>query len=138
MDRRLADLLTAKNLTAGNFAQIMDIQPSSVSHILSGRNKPGYDFIVKLLERFPEINPDWFILGNGPMFRQLPDSSQNRSAQKESVEDNLFSRTALLQERNPEERSDINCNEISTAKKIEQIIIFYTDKTFSIFLEGKQ
>ncbi len=46
-----------------------ELQRSGISHILSGRNQPSFDFIVKLMKLYPEINPDWLIMGNGSMFR---------------------------------------------------------------------
>lgn len=70
MKERLQELLKKKGYTSLKFAEIMEVQPSSISHILSGRNKPSFDFIEKLLERFPEISPDWLILGRGGMYRE--------------------------------------------------------------------
>ena len=70
MKERLQELLKKRGYTSLKFAEIMEVQPSSISHILSGRNKPSFDFIEKLLERFPEISPDWLILGRGGMYRE--------------------------------------------------------------------
>ena len=52
---RLSHILRAKNLTATQFAEMMQIQPSNVSHLLSGRNKPSLDFLIKLKDIFPEF-----------------------------------------------------------------------------------
>ena len=64
---RLAHILRAKNLTASQFAELMEIQPSNVSHLLNGRNKPSIDFLIKLKEIFPEYNFDWIIMGKKPI-----------------------------------------------------------------------
>lgn len=64
---RLSHILRAKNLTATQFAEMMQIQPSNVSHLLSGRNKPSLDFLIKLKEVFPEYNYEWIILGKKPI-----------------------------------------------------------------------
>ena len=64
---RLLHILRAKNLTATQFAELMQIQPSNVSHLLSGRNKPSLDFLIKLKEIFPEYNYEWIILGKKPI-----------------------------------------------------------------------
>lgn len=69
MRERLEQFLKSEGLTSTRFAEMMDVQPSSISHILGGRNKPSYDFIEKILGRFPRLNPDWLILGKGEMFR---------------------------------------------------------------------
>ena len=64
---RLAHILRAKNLTATQFAELMKIQPSNVSHLLNGRNKPSLDFLIKLKEVFPEYSFDWIIMGRKPI-----------------------------------------------------------------------
>lgn len=70
MKERLEKFLKAEGLTPSRFAEIMGVQPSSISHILVGRNKPSFDFIEKMLSRFPKVNPDWLILGKGMIYRQ--------------------------------------------------------------------
>ena len=67
MKDRIAHIIRAKNLTAAEFAVRLGIQPSNVSHLLSGRNNPSLDFVKKLKETFPEYNLDWIIMGAGPM-----------------------------------------------------------------------
>lgn len=68
MQNRLSVFIKDEGLTSGRLAEIIGVQPSSISHILSGRNKPGFDFISKLLQRFPNLNPKWLILGEEPMY----------------------------------------------------------------------
>lgn len=67
MKDRIAHIIRAKNLTAAEFAIRLGIQPSNISHLLSGRNNPSLDFVRKLKETFPEYNLDWIIFGSGPM-----------------------------------------------------------------------
>ncbi len=69
MKERLAQFLQSEGLTAVKFAEIMEVQPSSISHLLSGRNKPNFDFISRLLLRFPDLNPDWMINGIGEIHK---------------------------------------------------------------------
>ena len=69
MKDRLAQFLKSESLTAVKFAEIMEVQPSSISHLLSGRNKPNFEFISRMLLRFPNLNPDWMINGTGPVYR---------------------------------------------------------------------
>ncbi|MHC1707633.1 MAG: helix-turn-helix domain-containing protein [Bacteroidales bacterium] len=64
---RIALLLKAKNISASQFADEIGVQRSSISHVLSGRNKPSLEFVQKILKRYPEINPDWILFGKGPM-----------------------------------------------------------------------
>lgn len=69
MKERLAQFLKSEGLTAVKFAEIMEVQPSSISHLLSGRNKPNFEFISRLLLRFPALNPDWIINGLGDVYK---------------------------------------------------------------------
>ena len=70
MKERLQQLLQDKKLSANKLAEMLGIQPSGISHILAGRNKPSIDFVTKLLLPFPDLNPEWFILGTGSMCRR--------------------------------------------------------------------
>lgn len=68
MNTRLEQFMRAENMNSAKLAEILQIQPSSISHLLSGRNKPSFDFISKLLSMFPELNPHWIINGKGEMY----------------------------------------------------------------------
>ena len=72
MKDRIAHIMRAKNLKASDFAALLGIQPSGISHILSGRNQPSLDFIKKIKETFPEYNLDWIIFGTGPITTSEP------------------------------------------------------------------
>lgn len=72
MKDRIAHIIRAKNLKASDFAAMLGIQPSAVSHILAGRNKPSLEFVKKIKETFPEYNLDWIIFGTGPMTTSEP------------------------------------------------------------------
>lgn len=75
---RFTKILQYSGFSASEFADEIDVQRSSISHILSGRNKPSLEFIVKIKNRFPEINWDWIILGNGEMLKnETPSTSEN-------------------------------------------------------------
>ena len=82
MKDRLQKFLNYEGLSRSNFAQIMGVQQSSITHILSGRNKPSFDFIEKMLQRFPKIAPDWLIMGKGPMYRTNEPSSIPQTKQE--------------------------------------------------------
>lgn len=69
MDKRLQQFLDLEDLTPSKLADILQIQRSGISHLLSGRNKPSFDFIEGILKNFPQINPDWLILGKGKPYR---------------------------------------------------------------------
>ena len=70
MNRRLLQFLQAENITQTQFADTLGVARGSVSHILSGRNKPGYDFLESLLLHYPALNLDWLMTGKGRMYRE--------------------------------------------------------------------
>ncbi|HOY30675.1 MAG TPA: hypothetical protein PKW80_02235 [Bacteroidales bacterium] len=60
-----------KNLTPSKFADEIGIQRSSMSHIMGGRNLPSLDLITKILKKYPDINSEWLIQGEGPMLKTI-------------------------------------------------------------------
>ena len=69
MIERIKLLLSVKNLSPAQLALGIGVQRSGISHILSGRNKPSLDFVMKILEAYPEINESWLLMGNGEMLK---------------------------------------------------------------------
>lgn len=69
MREKLLKLMENEKLTASRLAELLGIRSSGISHILSERNKPSYDFLQKILRRFPNINPDWLLLDSDQMYR---------------------------------------------------------------------
>ncbi|MEN8121129.1 MAG: helix-turn-helix transcriptional regulator [Bacteroidota bacterium] len=129
---RIFKLLNEENLSSSKFADIIDVQRSSISHIISGRNKPSLDFIQKVLLNFPQINPDWLVIGKGEMYI--------KAQQKELTFDTPFTKDDTQNEKlSPlkEETKTIssinieNVNEnLPKVRNIEKLIIFYDDGTF--------
>lgn len=69
MREKLLDLMKNEGLKPSQLAELLEINPAGVSHILAGRNKPGFDLLQKILRRFPRINPDWLLLDSAQMYR---------------------------------------------------------------------
>ena len=65
MNTRLKQFLSAENITQAQLADNLNVVRASVSHILSGRNNPGYDFIKALMEKYPKLNIEWLFFGKG-------------------------------------------------------------------------
>ena len=61
MDEKLRILMQNENLTASKLSEILEVKPAAVSHILSGRNKPSFELLCKIVNRFPQINPYWLL-----------------------------------------------------------------------------
>lgn len=73
MNNRLQQFLAAENITQAQFADSINVARASVSHILAGRNKPGFDFISSMIHRYPTLNVDWLITGRGKMYKNGPE-----------------------------------------------------------------
>ena len=108
---RLKKILKDNNLTASQFAKKINVQRSSVSHILGMRNKPSLDFIVKISNNFEDISLDWLI--NGDLKKNIKEVNNSNKLNESSP--NLIK------------------NNNSKEKKIEKIIYFYSDNTFDVF-----
>ncbi len=89
MEHRIKQLMDQENLTASKFAETIGAQRSSISHILSGRNKPSLELINKILDRYPDLNTDWLLLGKGDMYgaptaKEQGEEHPNYAFEKES------------------------------------------------------
>ncbi|MBR4137546.1 MAG: helix-turn-helix transcriptional regulator [Bacteroidales bacterium] len=136
---RLAHILRAKNLTASQFAELMEIQPSNVSHLLNGRNKPSLDFLIKIKDVFPEYSFDWIIMGKKPITINEPNptTTNNQEIKFDDEDtrviefDDIDEHIDEIESEKPEmteEQSDIH----SLNNEIKKIIVVYSDKTFEI------
>ena len=107
---RLKKILDYYGLSASNFAEVIKVQRSSISHILSGRNKPSLDFITKILNAFPEIELLWLLNGDG----EFPNSTTAPLSKIESPQIPSNSKSVISNEDDA----------------IERIVIFYKDGSF--------
>jgi transcriptional regulator with XRE-family HTH domain len=115
MNRRLLQFLQAENITQAQFADVLDVARGSVSHILSGRNKPGYDFLESLLLHYPQLNMEWLLTGKGRMYKDGETGAETEFLDLPS--------------------SDIS---LETAPEISHILVFYSDNTFREFRPAAQ
>lgn len=162
MKDRISRILREEGMTAAKFADEIGVQASSISHIISGRNKPSTDFIIKLLERFRGINAEWLLTGKGEMYKSSKNTlnfdenpsendsndlfSEPKVQENENILDNStiippendqLSDTSQIESENYEERAPNNQfeshKEIKPSKTVEKIVIFFTDKTFESY-----
>ena len=82
--KRIEIILNYYNYSAATFADKIGIQRSSLSHLLSGRNKPSLDFILKMVTTFPEIDLEWILFGKGNFPKN--DSTYNLSEEKNKMD----------------------------------------------------
>ena len=67
LNSRVQKIINYSELSSSEFADEIGVQRSNISHVLSGRNKPSLDFLMKIKDRFPEIQWEWLIEGKGTM-----------------------------------------------------------------------
>jgi len=89
---RIQLILKSKNLSSSQFADEIQVQRSSISHILSGRNKPSLDFIMKILSTYSEVNADWLIFGKGQMIQKKKKDTTVLELEIEETKPNFFRR----------------------------------------------
>lgn len=137
MKDRIRKFIQYKNLTPADLADRLGVQRSNVSHILNGRNKPGANFIEKLLNEYPEIDARWLMTGQGDMLvnrkeqiKGLFDQVQVPEAKMEILEPRETPKTEKTRPQEPMVKTET----VTQAKKTERIIVFYTDKTFSEYI----
>ena len=128
---RIQLILKSKNLSPSQFADEIKVQRSSISHILSGRNKPSLDFIMKILSTYPEVNADWLIFGKGQMVKQekqYPKITEEIKPDLPPIE----KKEEVVPEK---ETSPILQQKLTEEKNhtIEKIVIFYKNGTFQEF-----
>lgn len=168
MTDRILKLIHKKGLTAAKFAEEIGVQRSSISHLLSGRNKPSLDLVLKILENYPTVSTDWLLMGKGEMETE-PDlfsidvakkkegnnkkPSQQQENEKNEEDKNKpgpssnINKTGMTGENNQEPikkpgESVSDCPQAPYEsayknKKIERIVLFFTDDTFKTYSPSK-
>jgi transcriptional regulator with XRE-family HTH domain len=144
-------------MTAAKFADQLNIPRSTISHLLSERNKPSLEFIQKVLDKFPEINVNWLVKGEGTIVNRndlFSEQTQKPISSNKISENDLFSsentfnppvvRSKKIHDNLSEEKDKSdppttleNIDKLvkkntptMRGKKISKIIILYEDATF--------
>lgn len=146
MKERIILFLQTENKSSAQFAQEIGVQPSSISHIISGRNNPSLDFVMKMLSRYPFLSSDWLLFGKGEMTREnieknlfyssiSPDTGEygKKPGKEMSVAPgatkDLFEERSGIKESN---KKDIK----PEFPKTKRIICFSDDNTFTEYFPG--
>ena len=153
MNTRLKQFLAAENISQSQFADTINVVRASVSHVLSGRNKPGYDFITAIITAYPHLNIEWLMLGRGKMYKSttaVVETPSQPAAQ--NIEDNLpllfeYDEDIVETETetvNPSAPTISSMNTfINTAqsavkqRKVTKILVFFDDDTFQEIATNK-
>jgi plasmid maintenance system antidote protein VapI len=149
MNNRIERFMDYKGLSPSGLADAIGVQRSNITHVLHGRNKPSFQFITKMLETFPEINAKWLLTGKGDMLAGEEKTKQTDLFSQIVPPVNIEPEKAVTPEKpGREEKESSNSVQpmpdilqtISTTddnRKIESIVIFYTDQTFKQYMPVK-
>ena len=148
MNSRLQQFLVAENISQAQFAETIGVARASISHILSGRNKPGFDFLESMIRHYPNLNFEWLLTGRGKMYnnaRSAPEApAVPVSPLAASDEGNLFdepdypaSSPAAAPAEPPTPRPttftkyiDNQPRKSTNQRVISKVILFYSDGSF--------
>lgn len=145
MKERIIKIMECERMGQAQFASAIGIQRAAMSHIISGRNNPSLDVMTKILHRYPQINPDWLLLGKGEMLRdntpamEPADNIAKNPPQIQVVPEGhqelpfQESRKELV---NSEKTWAISVEKPS--KTVSKIMVFYSDNTYDTFVPEKQ
>lgn len=144
MNNRLQRFLDAENITQSQLAEKLGVAKASISHILAGRNKPGFDFIQSMAQCYPDMNLDWLIAGKGKMYKsqtvaqvsqtsEKPQiSTQDRSSGQlfDSQEPGLFPNETESVDNKPLKEQVSPAESSAAPPRISKILVFYDNGTF--------
>ncbi len=148
--KRIEIILDFYSLNASTFADKIGVQRSSISHLLSGRNKPSLDFVLKIMDVFPEVDLYWILNGKGTFPKSEIENVVNKVPPtprfsnpivetKIEKQTDLFSEDTsnvnnLLEENRPNLISNSKISSINKNEgEIERIVIFYSNGTFKTY-----
>ena len=126
------------------FANMIEVNPSAISHLLKGRNKPGYDVLVNIAKVFPDISMDWLLTGKGsmsvspsPANLSLPsvDSEKNKKEIKKETEESPVVTSLASPAVIPDEITAA-LPRTESGKTVKRIVLFFTDGSFEDYLKG--
>ena len=140
MNEKLRILMQRENLTASKLAEILEVKPAAISHILSGRNKPSFELLCKFVNRFPQINPYW-LMGDAQEIYHSEVLSFAQTTTQAATSASAGSLSRSLFDMEPKDLSNGEKSDISTSNPIapistfgrsdiDKIIIVYHDQTF--------
>tara|TARA_R110002051_G_scaffold130577_2_gene204402 strand:- start:11706 stop:12080 length:375 start_codon:yes stop_codon:yes gene_type:complete len=114
--KRIEKIVDFYSLTASSFADKIDVQRSSISHLLSGRNKPSLEFVLKIVDNFTEVNLYWLLYGKG---------SFPHKEEKQNTPTPIKTSAKISEEK--------SLTKTNSKKNVEKVILFYDDGSFESY-----
>lgn len=133
MKSRLIKLLESEQLSPSRFAEIIGVQRSAISHILSGRNYPSLDMLSRILKFFPSLSAEWLFRGTDPMYlNEINPSFMTNTAPSEpiqKVDESIISEPLIID--SVQEKQNVTTSP-DTSDSFNKIIVCYPDQTFEV------
>ena len=123
---RIHSIMSKNNLSSSAFADTIGVQRSAISHILSGRNKPSLDFVLKILKAYPDISSEWLLLGKKDSETQPPPTLFQSSV---NTADEVQMDQPNSQPTN-HEPSPVRVPEKKSPSTLEKVILIFSDGSF--------
>lgn len=137
MKERILEFLRAENKSSAQFAEEIGVQPSGISHIVSGRNNPSLDFILKMLDRYKYLSVEWLLFGRGEMYKDknlqnlFEESLSGQKEQGRGLFDVNDKQVPVKNETIPvTDHKDLKQNQVIGHSDVVKIVWFYGNNSF--------
>lgn len=137
--KRLEYLLEYYSMNAASFADKIGVQRSSLSHLLSGRNKPSLDFILKIIEAFPDVDLYWILIGKGN-FPKEENNNLEQPCNPAPSENEIVDLLSVIEKKplpkliDHDKNGKTNFSENNPFnEEVDKIVFFYKNGTFTVF-----
>jgi transcriptional regulator with XRE-family HTH domain len=145
MKERLLEFLRKENKTSAQLADEIGVQASGISHILSGRNNPSLDFVLKMLEKYQFLSTDWLLFGKGTMYKDAKMQSLFDTDTLNSLESNEFRPRIAEMDQKIEFQDTVKGREEKSTREntaefrsdVIKIVWFYENNSFEEFIPRK-
>jgi transcriptional regulator with XRE-family HTH domain len=134
MKERLLEFLRNENKSSAQLAEEIGVQASGISHILSGRNNPSLDFVLRMLAKYPFISTEWLLFGKGSMYKEskMPTLFDFHEEDKQNeVKSSVTNPSVDSKEASQSKTADISKVPVTKLESaVVKIVWFYENNTF--------
>jgi len=139
MKERIIEFLKSENKSSAQLAEEIGVQPSGISHILSGRNNPSLDFVLKMLEKYPYLSSEWLLFGKGGIYKEATMQKlfdESFIPEKESVSYSVEKSPSPA--KNTLKTPGTEIPETENESEVEKIVWFYKNSSFREYFPGQK
>ncbi len=145
MNERIREFLSSENKSSAQLAEEIGVQPSGISHILSGRNNPSLDFVLKMLEKYDYLSNDWLLFGKGSMYKTdkgqtLFDETVTKIEDKDSLRiksESYISDSEFIDNQKDVLKKSLSSKTSNKTSLVEKIVWFYDDNSFEEYFPSR-